>query len=41
MVTGFAPIFTAEQILDHLILLGVGLPVLQRVASHRSRMRLL
>ena len=40
-VTSFAPIFTAEQILDHLILLGAGPPVLQRVALHRSRMLLL
>lgn len=36
--TSFAPKISAGQILRHLILLGVGLLVLQRVALHRSRM---
>lgn len=40
-VISFAPTFTAEQILDHLILLGAGPPVLQPIALHRSRMLLL
>lgn len=40
-VVSFAPRCTAEQILDHLILLGAGLLGLQRVALHRSCMPLL
>lgn len=40
-VISFVPIFTAEQILDHLILLSAGPLGLECIALHHSRVRLL